>query len=232
MPHFTTTSGKRIEITREQVLEGMKTFDEMAEKDDDLSRAGRIYFVENDGRRYPPKWVVSLASSVERKEFNGGDNVNRPLSELKFTIGKIDEPNEKQDEQVVDAIKTTFTLERDLELALRSNIEQLESGLRIMDGGIQKKVESGYIDILAVDRNGSAVVIELKAGEANRDAIGQILAYMGDLRRDAKMIRGILVAGDFNSRLIAAASVVPNIELRKYGFKFSFELVKQREAVV
>jgi hypothetical protein len=50
---------------------------------------------------------------------------------------------------------------------------------------------------------------------------------MGDVRRDAKKTRGILVAGGFDPKVILAASVVPNLELRKYGFKFSFELVKQ-----
>jgi hypothetical protein len=124
-------SGKQIDITKEQVLEGMRKFDEMAEKDDDLSRTGKIWFVENDGKRYPPKWVIALAAGVERKDFGGGDNANKPLKELGFTVGRIHEPNEEPEEQVVNAIKTTFTIERDLQNALHANIEQLEPGLRV-----------------------------------------------------------------------------------------------------
>jgi hypothetical protein len=228
MPRFRMDSGKQIEITREQVLEGMRKFDEMAEKDDELSRTGTIWFVENDGKHYPPKWVVSLATGVERKSFAGGDNIHKPLKELGFTIRRVDGPIDEEvlDDAIKTAIKTTFTLERDLQHALHANIEQLEPGLRVTGSEVAVP-PAGRIDILAVDSSGNTVVIELKAGEADRDAIGQILAYMGDLRRDGKMTRGILVAGDFTPRLISAASVVPSIELRKYSFNFSFELVKQ-----
>jgi RecB family endonuclease NucS len=71
------------------------------------------------------------------------------------------------------------------------------------------------------------VVIELKAGTADRDAVGQILSYMGDLQGEAGgKVRGILVAGHFTDRAISARRAVPNVELRKYGFKFSFESVR------
>lgn len=129
------------------------------------------------------------------------------------------------EQEAIDAIETTFGLERDLQLALRANIEQLEKGLRVIDGGKEQTVESGRIDITAEDRSGSVVVIELKAGPADREAIAQILSYMGDLGQDNKSVRGILVAGDFPPRSIAAARAVPNLQLRKYTFKFSFASV-------
>jgi RecB family endonuclease NucS len=133
-----------------------------------------------------------------------------------------DEPAEKVLEE---AVETTFGLERDLQRALRSNIEQLEHGLKIKDGGKEQTVESGRIDIIAEDRSGTIVVIELKAGAADREAVGQILSYMGDLSQTKKVVRGILVAGDFHSRSISAARAVPNLKLKKYNFKFSFEEV-------
>jgi|SRR6185437_9723167 len=133
-------------------------------------------------------------------------------------------------EQVVEALETTFGLERDLQRALRSNIEQLEPGLKITDGGNEQSVPSGRIDIAAQDRSGANVVIELKAGEADRDAIGQVLSYMGDSAvNGSKPVRGILVAGDFSARAISAARAVPNLELKKYSFRFSFESVTRPE---
>jgi len=129
------------------------------------------------------------------------------------------------DEEVADAIETTFGLERDLQLVLRKNIEQLEPGLKIIDGNKEQIVESGRIDITAEDANGTTVIIELKAGTADREAVAQILAYMGDLISKGKTVRGILVAGDFPARTIAAAKAVPNLHLRRYGFQFSFEAV-------
>lgn len=129
------------------------------------------------------------------------------------------------DEESADAIETTFGLERDLQAALRKNIEQLEQGLRIVDGDKEQSVQSGRIDITAEDQSGTTVIIELKAGTADREAVAQILTYMGDLIREGKSVRGILVAGDFMPRTIAAALAVPNLQLRKYGFQFSFEAI-------
>lgn len=126
--------------------------------------------------------------------------------------------------EAADAVETTFGLERDLQRALRANIGQLEAGLVIGDGGKERIVASGRIDICAMDDNNRQVVIELKSGTADLAAIGQILSYMGDLQT-AGAVRGILVAGDFTARAIAASKAVPNIELRKYGFNFSFEKI-------
>jgi RecB family endonuclease NucS len=119
-----------------------------------------------------------------------------------------------------------FGIERDLQRALCLQIEQMEPGLKITDAGKKTKVAAGWIDITAEDQNGAAVVIELKAGEADRDAIGQILGYMGDMALENKVVRGILVAGDFAPRAIAAARVVPNLRLEKYSFNFAFTAVK------
>ena len=77
--------------------------------------------------------------------------------------------------EVQDSIETTFALERDLQNALRTNISQLQDGLKIIDDGKERSVPSGRIDILAVAPDGTYVVVELKAGEADRDAVGQIL---------------------------------------------------------
>jgi RecB family endonuclease NucS len=127
-------------------------------------------------------------------------------------------------EEVADAIETTFGLERDLQEALLKNIEQLEKGLTVAEDGKEHIVPSGRIDILATDSQQRAVVIELKAGTADRDALGQILSYMGDLHTAVAKtpVRGVLVAADFTARAIAAAKAVPSVELRKYAFKFSF----------
>lgn len=108
--------------------------------------------------------------------------------------------------EVADAMNMTFGLERDLQMALRGNIEQLEPGLTIIDGGREKIVASGRIDITARDQEGATVVIELKA-MADREAIGQILGYMGDLTEDGAPVRGILVAHDFVRSSVSAARV-------------------------
>lgn len=124
-----------------------------------------------------------------------------------------DDPNESA---------RTFSLERDLQNALRNNIEQLEPGLKIIDGGVERSVASGRIDILAQDQSGAAVVIELKSVKARRDVIGQVLAYMGDLATEFETVRGFLIAPDYDEKVISAARVVKTLDLRTYSFNFAF----------
>ena len=127
--------------------------------------------------------------------------------------------------EVASAVDTAFGLERDLQLALRRSIEQLEPGLTIIDGDREQTVPSGRIDITARDERGVTVVIELKVGAADRDAIGQILSYIGDLTDGTTQVRGILVAREFSARAVAAARAAPNVRLMQYGFRFTFETV-------
>lgn len=125
------------------------------------------------------------------------------------------------------ALETAFRFERDLQRALRANISQIDPGLKIIDGGKEQILPSGRIDILAEDADGNKVVIELKAGEADRDAIGQILSYMGDLAAasPAAAVKGIIVAGDFSSRAISAARMASSIRLLKYSYQFTFSTI-------
>jgi RecB family endonuclease NucS len=105
----------------------------------------------------------------------------------------------------------TPLLERYLQRALRGSLDKLEPGLVAIDGGR----EDGFRDITAKDQAGNTVVIELKAGKAGKDAVGQLLTYMGQVKaaQNPSGLRGILVALDFQATAVAAAAVVPNIAL-------------------
>ena len=126
----------------------------------------------------------------------------------------------------IEAHEITFGLERDMQSALRQNIEQLESGLKIIDGGKERITEVGRIDITASDAKDNIIVIELKAGIASPSVIAQILAYMSAVAdTDEKNVRGILVAKGFHKQVIFAAKSIPNLELKEYSFQFNFESV-------
>jgi hypothetical protein len=127
------------------------------------------------------------------------------------------------EKEILEAEEITFGLERDLQSALRANIEQLEAGLTIIDQGKERTTEAGRIDITAADSSGKVVVIELKAGKANPEVVAQILSYMGSIAEtEHKAVRGILVAGDFHKRVILASRAIPNLDLKKYSFQFTF----------
>lgn len=154
----------------------------------------------------------------------------RLYQEFRDSIGNNEKSLEPRVGEEIDAIVEELEstqrlgLERDMQVALRSAIEQLEAGLSIIDGGVERSVDSGRIDITARDASGALVVIELKAGIASRSAVGQILSYMGDVSNEeaALSVRGILVASDFDKKTKSAARLVPNLVLRRYNVKFQF----------
>lgn len=132
--------------------------------------------------------------------------------------------SEVESEKVTDDGRL-IGLERDMQAALRSSIEQLEPGLEIMDDGAERSVSSGFIDITAKDADGKIVVIELKTGTARRRAVAQILSYMGAVAEEEEnvTVRGILVAADFDTKARYAARVVPTLSLRSYRVNFEFK---------
>jgi endonuclease len=144
-----------------------------------------------------------------------------------FLGTNTDENTNLDEDKIYEAEELTFGLERDLQKALRANIEQLEIGLKITDEGTELSTEAGRIDITATDKEGNLVVIELKAGTASPEVIAQVLAYMTALAESRnKAVRGILVAGDFHKKVIMAARSIPNVILKKYSFQFSFSSIK------
>jgi RecB family endonuclease NucS len=142
-------------------------------------------------------------------------------------VEEIIEEEENDTEDTEEAIEITFSLERDLQAALRKNIETLEQGLKIIDGGKERNTVAGRIDITAQDKSNKIVVIELKAIEAKPDVIAQVLAYMEAVKEeDKKETRGIIVASGFTERVKLAARQINHLKLVQYSFKFNFNIVE------
>jgi endonuclease len=163
------------------------------------------------------KHLAMLKNAVARyREFRDSGSGADAIAEAAIEIASVSIHEKREGRQ--------FELERHLQESLRREIHQLEAGLFIRDDGDERSVESGFIDILAEDAEGSLVVIELKAGQAKREAVGQILGYMGDLKIEEPGIpvRGILVAASFDKSCMSAIAVVPDLTLREYRFDFRF----------
>jgi RecB family endonuclease NucS len=96
--------------------------------------------------------------------------------------------------------------------------------MTIIDDGVERRVDSGFIDITARDSSGEIVVIELKAGVAGPQAITQALSYMGDVLAEEEgcKVRGILIAAGFDAKSRAAARMIPNLLLLRYSVNFKF----------
>jgi hypothetical protein len=141
----------------------------------------------------------------------------------------IDDGNDGEaavDEAIEASVEASLSLERDLHSYLASRVHEIEAGLSLVENGVEHPTEAGRIDLLAKDANNRLVVVELKAGRAKDSALGQLLGYMGCLSTGETEVRGILVASNFDSRVVYAARGLPSVKLVKYQLSFDLEEVK------
>lgn len=224
------TTYKKKEISEDDVLRAMEQFDRELRASFPANR-WVTYAVRHNGQLYPPKQIMRFIIGVEDIG-RGGEALNSCYKKLEFEIINIDKEEiiTDQDSEKVEAIETSFSLERDLENSLVSNLSQLENGLQLYkeNGVTGRQVDAkvaGRIDILAIDLAKNLVVIELKAGEADDKVCGQIQRYMGWVKENIakrQKVRGIIIANDFSERLIYAAKVVPDLSLKRYQISFKF----------
>jgi RecB family endonuclease NucS len=121
-----------------------------------------------------------------------------------------------------------FHYETELKRLVRRQLDRVEPGLVEADGGHEREVASGRIDITAQDSNGHWIVIELKAGPCPIGALEQVLAYSVDMESETGTpCRAVLVAADFSERLRSAAKRAREVYLVRYqveGMEFGAEV--------
>ncbi|UCE60191.1 MAG: DUF91 domain-containing protein [Phycisphaerales bacterium] len=117
-----------------------------------------------------------------------------------------------------------FAAEHHLRDYLVQHLEQIEKGLELYvddEGrtGVEYPIKVGRIDILARAQDGAIVVIELKVAKGSDSACGQVLGYMGWIKRhiaDGKAVRGIVVAQRITDRIRYALADSKGVTLKEY----------------
>ncbi len=161
----------------------------------------------------------------------------RIKAEYEDSLASRDEPTEDVPElegesRSEDSLE--FVLEAHLRDFLAQNMEKIEPGLRLHcsngTNGIEFPVDGGRIDLLAVDRGGRYVVIELKLSQGRKRTLGQILYYMGwvDQNLGNGPCRGIIISNKISDELSVAVARAPGVSLSKYRMTFSVEPVSAR----
>lgn len=81
----------------------------------------------------------------------------------------------------------------------------------------------GRIDLLLTDKNENLYVIEFKKSKESDKVVGQILRYMGYLRKNlAKAnVFGFIVVSEITDKLKYAAAEIPNILLFEYNLNIT-----------
>lgn len=135
------------------------------------------------------------------------------------------------------AVSSEFLLENDLQRYLAENLEAVEPGLRLYeeDGVRGYEFDAGgrRIDILAVDRNGSLVVLELKVSRGYDRVVGQLLRYVNwvrqNLAEDGQRVRGIILCRTMTDDLRLACASLPDVELFEYSLSVTVSKIPALE---
>jgi RecB family endonuclease NucS len=93
------------------------------------------------------------------------------------------------------------------------------------EAGFEYPVKVGYIDLLAQHREEDRwLVIELKRDQGSDRTVGQVLRYMGAVRRELAeeddAVEGLIIAHKATDRLRYAVSEVSSIDLQLYDVDF------------
>jgi restriction system protein len=143
-----------------------------------------------------------------------------PITQLE-TETEVEDPSE-------------FVLEKYLEEFIVSNFDTIFKGrLRVFEDtegndGQQYATDIGPIDILAIEEKAKAfVVIELKKGRSSDRVVGQILRYMGWVKRNlcenGQIVRGLVICRDHDPKLTYALEMTKNIDVRYYSVSFKLK---------
>lgn len=96
--------------------------------------------------------------------------------------------------------------------------------------GREYPTEVGPIDILAKDDYGNFIVFELKLSRGADKALGQLLRYMGWVKKhlaNGKEVVGIIVANKMDTKIKYAVSMIPEVSLWEYEMNFLLNKVEE-----
>ena len=127
--------------------------------------------------------------------------------------------------------ESQFILEKYMQEFMISNWQNINFGRELTiykddDGntGEQYTTDIGYIDILAVDKNGNFVVIELKKGRESDKVVGQLLRYIGWVKKHlatrGQSVGGLVICKDNDQKLEYAISATQGIQIKYYNVNF------------
>lgn len=127
-----------------------------------------------------------------------------------------------------------FAYEQDLRNYLARHLDRIEPGLRLYrdeEGitGVEFPAGGRFIDILAVDRKGDYVVIELKVSKGYDRVVGQLLRYIGWIEahhaEPDRKVRGVIIAKGISEDLRLACGRLADISLYEYDLSVTLRSV-------
>jgi len=147
--------------------------------------------------------------------------------------GGVDGGEEDYDDQEGFGTDREFAYERDLQSYLAKNLEQIEPGLTLyedeLSSGVEYPAGRRRIDILAQDKNGALVVVELKVARSYDRVVGQILNYVSWVKENLadpdQRVRGIIIGRKITEDLQLACLYISDLTLMEYELSVTLKAV-------
>ena len=144
--------------------------------------------------------------------------------------------SEEEEEEEITREESEFAYEKDLQKYLVKNLFVIEKGLKLYQGDGVNGEEfyvpgtSRRIDILAVDRQNSLVVIELKVSRGYEKVVGQTLFYQSSIKTIFKQdkVRAIIIAREITFELKTATHFLPDFDLFEYQLSLTLNRVNDK----
>jgi len=190
---------------------------------------------KNPTHKHPSFLKVSWQEQPRDKTFSSVVFPMHTLAEIseeqfRNFIEGSGQPVLSEDSEVVED-PNEFVLEKYLEDFIVSNFDTIFKGqLKMYEDtegydGQQYSTDIGPIDILAVEtKSKSFVVIELKKGRPSDQVVGQILRYMGWVKKNlctnGQTVKGLIICRDPDPKLSYALEMTNNIDVRYYSVSF------------
>jgi hypothetical protein len=188
-----------------------------------LPKGKRLLLIKGDGSfaihqnrlLRPINYMMNAVISTETE--NGFLNVKarklNPKEEIKVKFFEVEFCQEFEMNGNPDL--RLFGSEKELSNELMQDLSFLEEGLKPLKQ--ESPFRKGVVDIIAEDKKGNLVVVEVKRRKADFNAVSQLHRYMKQLEKlKGKPARGILVAPEIQKNALEL--------LEEYGLEFcSFE---------
>lgn len=153
--------------------------------------------------------------------------LNKIYERYQKSIGAAAEESTIEEDEPAQG--TAFAYEEHLRDYLAQHLELLEKGLKPWRVGdedaVEFPVDGRRVDILAKDKAGLPVVIELKVSRGHERTIGQALYYRAKIKEMFKVerVRIFIVALELSPELRAAAKEVPDVLLFEYSLSMTIK---------
>ncbi len=200
-----------------------------------LTQGERVILIKRDGSvlihkgtgYQPVNWQPPPCTVSAKRE---GDSLKvtalriKPLEKLEIHFSKINLvlAFHLQDEGVFDLLLQEEVMKK----AVLTKPEILEQGFKPLE--TEKRINSGFIDLYGLDREGKPVIVEFKRRKAEKEDVDQLLTYVAEMESKGKRkIRGVLVAPSISKPAYALVQK-NNLEFKKLTPKECQEMMKHK----